>query len=374
MLPDQVKSPEKKKDSGPAALGVKNANRSPFFSKKKMGGKASSEFNFLPLVVPGWLEQLPIPPGRRSRRTSEEQGPINMKSILRPFSPSKSNESWDDDGLPKIPTHEIFNPPKDQDNKGDSDDEPKQQFRGRASTIGNGQIPRLARAPLIQRGKSCKNSEISDKVHVVLRFNFANLQKSPSTVYVAGSMTDWKSVEMARCKGEKDFNLILDCSPGKYFYKFYVNNEWCIDDSQPISTYTMPKKSSSTKGAKLVKANVIKVKQEDKEVFEALACDSFAVKSLEKKTNYTWGQQKPKFDSNQGTGGPPILPPQLLNILLNKENSERTDPVLLPEPSTHVMLNHLYAQSIRENLLVMATTTRYKKKCVTIVYYCPLDN
>ena len=65
------------------ALGVKNANRSPFFSKKKMGGKASSEFNFLPLVVPGWLEQLPIPPGRRSRRTSEEQGPINMKSILR---------------------------------------------------------------------------------------------------------------------------------------------------------------------------------------------------------------------------------------------------------------------------------------------------
>ena len=65
------------------ALGLKNANRSPFFSKKKMGGKASSEFNFLPLVVPGWLEQLPIPPGRRSRRTSEEQGPINMKSILR---------------------------------------------------------------------------------------------------------------------------------------------------------------------------------------------------------------------------------------------------------------------------------------------------
>ena len=83
---------------------------------------------------------------------------------------------------------------------------------------------------------------------MVLRFNFSSLQKSPSTVYVAGSMTDWKSVEMARCKGEKDFNLIIECSPGKYFYKFYINNEWCIDDSQPISTYTMPRKSSSTKG------------------------------------------------------------------------------------------------------------------------------
>ena len=46
-----------------------------------MGTKSGSEF-FLPLVVPGWLEQLPVQ-GRRSRRPSEETGPINMKSILR---------------------------------------------------------------------------------------------------------------------------------------------------------------------------------------------------------------------------------------------------------------------------------------------------
>ena len=55
--------------------------------------------------------------------------------------------------------------------------------------------------------------------------------------------------------------------------------------------------------------------------------------------NDSWSQNKPKTDTNvggPGTGGPPILPPQLLNILLNKEHSERTDPVLLPEPSTHV--------------------------------------
>ena len=85
------------------------------------------------------------------------------------------------------------------------------------------------------------------QVPVVLRFTCANLQKSPSIVYVSGSMTDWKSVEMARCKGEKDFNLILDCSPGKYFYKFFVNNEWCVDESQTISSY-MTRKPSGTKG------------------------------------------------------------------------------------------------------------------------------
>jgi hypothetical protein len=29
-------------------------------------------------------------------------------------------------------------------------------------------------------------------------------------------------------------------------------------------------------------------------------CEFIFFRSLEKKTNYTWGQQKPKFDSNQG--------------------------------------------------------------------------
>ena len=90
-----------------------------------------------------------------------------------------------------------------------------------------------------------------------------------------------------------------------------------------------------------------------------------------------WGQNKPNFEdqksSNGGHSGPPILPPHLLSIVLNKEVTDKSDPVLLPEPTSHVMLNHLYAQSIRDQMLVMATTARYKKKCVTIVYYSPFN-
>ena len=48
--------------------------------------------------------------------------------------PKDGKELWDEDGLPKIPQNEIF--------VGD-EDEPK--FRGRSSTIGNGEIPRMAR-------------------------------------------------------------------------------------------------------------------------------------------------------------------------------------------------------------------------------------
>jgi hypothetical protein len=43
---------------------------------------------------------------------------------------------------------------------------------------------------------------------------------------------------------------------------------------------------------------------------------------------------------------PPYLPPQLLNIVLNKDTSAKCEPALLPEPN-HVMLKHLYALSIR---------------------------
>lgn len=92
-------------------------------------------------------------------------------------------------------------------------------------------------------------------------------------------MTDWKSVEMAVCQGDKEFNLILDCPPGKYYYKFYVNNEWVVDESQPVSSYMVRKPSGSGhKSSKMAKANVITVKQEDMEVFQALACDSFATR------------------------------------------------------------------------------------------------
>ncbi len=65
-----------------ANLGMNT--KSPMFGRKK---KNTLEMN-LPIVLPGLLEaSLPIPaksgpfiPGRRSRRQSTEQGPINMKS------------------------------------------------------------------------------------------------------------------------------------------------------------------------------------------------------------------------------------------------------------------------------------------------------
>ena len=124
-----------------------------------------------------------------------------------------------------------------------------------------------------------------------------------------------------------------------------------------------------------VRANVMTVKQEDREVFEALACDSFVAKSRKSSSNFfdttQWTQTKPSYDNV--TSDPPFLPPHLSQNVLNKTTSFQTDPALLPEPISHVMFQHLYAQSIKDHLLVLASTTRYKKKCVTIVYYTTIE-
>ena len=74
---------------------------------------------------------------------------------------------------------------------------------------------------------------------------------------------------------------MLECTPGKYYYKFCVDNEWVIDESLPTTSY-FRRHSGHAYGAfgqqKNVVANVIVVKAEDNEVFEALACDSFSIK------------------------------------------------------------------------------------------------
>jgi hypothetical protein len=46
---------------------------------------------------------------------------------------------------------------------------------------------------------------------------------------------------------------------------------------------------------------------------------------------------------------------------------------LFAEPTSHVMLNHLYAQSVKDNVLVMACTTRFRRKYATVVLYKPID-
>ena len=92
--------------------------------------------------------------------------------------------------------------------------------------------------------------------------------------------------------------------------------------------------------------------------------------------------------SQQGSDGsatalphPPALPRQLEKVILNSSPANPSngttgntvdDNSILPAPN-HVVLNHLTASSIKGGVLAVGTTTRYKRKYVTTVYYRPVQ-
>ncbi|KAG8132994.1 hypothetical protein E2320_010811, partial [Naja naja] len=132
-----------------------------------------------------------------------------------------------------------------------------------------------------------------------------------------------------------DFVAILDLPEGEHQYKFFVDGQWVHDPSEPVVTSQMGTIN-----------NLLHVKKSDFEVFDALKVDS--LESSE--TSY-----------RELSGSPPGIYGQDMYC----------DPALLPEPN-HVMLNHLYALSIKDGVMVLSATHRYKKKYVTTLLYKPI--
>ncbi|XP_033115845.1 5'-AMP-activated protein kinase subunit beta-2-like [Anneissia japonica] len=187
-------------------------------------------------------------------------------------------------------------------------------------------------------------------------------------VFLSGSFNQWKSkIPMSKSTG--DFVAIVELPEGKHEYKFHVDGQWVHDPNQP---------TVNSNGGTL--NNLINVMKSDFEVFEALAIDSInssntanqnIMKGESSSPPGDYSQEIPKRISPEKSGGPPILPPHLLQVMLNKDTGLQYDPSLLPEPN-HVMLNHLYALSIKDGVMVLSATHRYRKKYVTTVMYKPI--
>jgi 5'-AMP-activated protein kinase regulatory beta subunit len=81
-----------------------------------------------------------------------------------------------------------------------------------------------------------------------------------------------------------------------------------------------------------------------------------------------YSQSIPAFDEADVA---PLLPPHLKEATLNSEPL-RNDPSELPVPN-HVVLDHLYAQSVKDSVLVLGATQRYRRKFITTVLHKPLN-
>ncbi|CAG2113254.1 unnamed protein product [Medioppia subpectinata] len=181
------------------------------------------------------------------------------------------------------------------------------------------------------------------------------------------------------CHSHGDFVAIIDVPEGTHNYKFVVDGQEVVDDNITVDEEK--------------RNNVINIKKGDFEVFEALAMDLASnTNNTNNNNNSTSGsppgsytQDMPssvrhihEFANNNiqpshqiSSAGPPILPPHLLQVILNNPNVNFYEPTLLPQPN-HVMLNHLYALSIKDGVMVLSATHRYRKKYVTTLLYKPI--
>ncbi|XP_037794633.1 5'-AMP-activated protein kinase subunit beta-1-like isoform X1 [Penaeus monodon] len=191
-------------------------------------------------------------------------------------------------------------------------------------------------------------------------------------VAIAGTFNQWQSIPMV--KSEKDFVAIVDLPEGHHEYKFLVDGEWKYNENEAACDNNIGSLN-----------NVITIKESDFEEFEnALLRDpndkndkTYGVQALnkekgevEKKDEYS--QEIPEYHQWEKVRGPPVLPPHLLQVILNKDTPISCEPTLLPEPN-HVMLNHMYALSIRDGMMVLSTSIRFRKKCVTTLIYRPIE-
>lgn len=192
-----------------------------------------------------------------------------------------------------------------------------------------------------------------------------------ANVAIAGSFNQWNKLTMV--KSEKDFVAIVDLPEGEHEYKFFVDGEWKTNPQEQTIDSSIGTEN-----------NMISIKESDFEEFEnALLKDpndkkgkSFGgeakeVAKDEGETKDEYCQVIPEYQGWEKIRGPPVLPPHLLQVILNKDTPISCEPTLLPEPN-HVMLNHMYALSIRDGMMVLSTSHRYRKKCVTTLIYRPI--
>jgi len=221
-----------------------------------------------------------------------------------------------------------------------------------------------------------------DTVPTVFRWEHGGRQ-----VYITGTFNGW-SRQIPMHRSGNDFTYIHNLKRGKHAFKFIVDDEWRFAPDQPtvadiegrinnfidvtdFKAYTGDREFEKEKAA--AEYGFVADEEEtspDSTTSGSEAKDSDGSSNLKTgpdKDGEVFSQTMPDMD--EYTKEPPPLPPHLRHIILNKP-PQLQDTAALPVPQ-HVALNHLYCTAIKDNMMVLGITQRYKTKFVTTVYYSP---
>ncbi|RSH88191.1 uncharacterized protein EHS24_000721 [Apiotrichum porosum] len=216
-------------------------------------------------------------------------------------------------------------------------------------------------------------------------------------VYVTGNFADnWRG-RIKLKKSTHDFNTILRLPPGQYRLKFIVDESWRCSKAIPTAT---------DDDGTLVNWIEVEALKTDAEMAAEWAMDSKPVHKAEDMDDAQWTADIPaplvlyqyleelpqmfppdvlkQYVSTTPYFSPVPKPPQLPRILekviLNSDPQRRPDPMpvepqvvtddnaILPTPN-HTVLGHLMASAIKNGTLGVATSTRYRKKYCTTIFF-----
>eukprot|EP00565_Helicotheca_tamesis_P006362 CAMPEP_0185728200 /NCGR_PEP_ID=MMETSP1171-20130828/3632_1 /TAXON_ID=374046 /ORGANISM="Helicotheca tamensis, Strain CCMP826" /LENGTH=356 /DNA_ID=CAMNT_0028396879 /DNA_START=61 /DNA_END=1131 /DNA_ORIENTATION=- len=233
-----------------------------------------------------------------------------------------------------------------------------------------------------------------DTVPTVFRWEHGGRQ-----VYITGTFNGW-SRQIPMHRSGNDFTYIHNLKRGKHAFKFIVDDEWRFAPDQPtvadiegrinnfidvtdFKAYTGDRdfekeKAAAEYGCADDKNDDHHEKSAPDEAKTKNQVDSdappgaapAATSSKPDRDGEVFTHSMPDLD--EYTKEPPPLPPHLRHIILNKP-PQLQDTAALPVPQ-HVALNHLYCTAIKDNMMVLGITQRYKTKFVTTVYYSPCKN
>jgi 5'-AMP-activated protein kinase regulatory beta subunit len=199
-------------------------------------------------------------------------------------------------------------------------------------------------------------------------------------VYITGTFNGW-SRQIPMHRSGNDFTYIHNLKRGKHAFKFIVDDEWRFAPDQPtvadiegrinnfidvtdFKAYTGDKEFEKERAA----ADYHSCNKSDKSTVDGDdSAASGKVRGVKDSEGEVYGHSMPDLD--EYTKEPPPLPPHLRHIILNKP-PQLQDTAALPVPQ-HVALNHLYCTAIKDNMMVLGITQRYKTKSCTTVYYSP---
>ncbi|KAJ2449035.1 hypothetical protein GGF42_004904 [Coemansia sp. RSA 2424] len=187
------------------------------------------------------------------------------------------------------------------------------------------------------------------------------------TVYISGSFIDWQ-YKIRLHENDGMFGVVIDLPVGTHCLKFIVDGKWRCSNRFIIA----PDDDGNLVNYFKVEDVVEEQDQEKEDNVEGLDAAT-----MSNSPPGEYGTAIPDLaklareSSSSRRNEPPLLPPHLNQVLLNSSDIRRDDPSILPVPN-HVVLNHLYACSIKDNVMAVSSTSRYRGKYMTTVYYKPV--